>query len=140
MRSYLLSAIVLFCCFAECKKKSEGPPRPALTGFAPGKGAAGTLVSIYGHFDSTIQQLNVSFNGAPAQVNSTSDSQIVVTAPNGVTTGKITVTLNKLSSTTDSDFVVLPGAWTEMAHLTLNPWYSEERRLGIGFAIGGYGY
>src|ERR1700722_1955566 len=139
MRSYLLSAILLFCCLAACKK-SSGPPRPAITGFSPGKGAAGTLVTIYGHFDSTIQELGIYFNGAQAQVESSSDSQIVAVAPNGVVTGKITVKVNKLSSTTDSDFVVLPGTWIEMAHLTLNPWYSEERRLGVGFAIGGYGY
>jgi hypothetical protein len=139
MRSCLLSAILLFCCLAACKKSSV-PPRPAITGFSPSKGAAGTLVTIYGHFDSTIQEFGIYFNGVSAQVESSSDSQFVAVAPNGVTTGKITVTVNKLSSTTDSDFVVLPGTWTEMAHLTLNPWYSEERRLGIGFAIGGYGY
>jgi hypothetical protein len=139
MRNYLLSAILWFFCFAACKK-SVSPPRPAITGFTPGKGSAGIVVTIYGHFDSTRQQLSVSFNGDAARVYAASDSAIVVIVPNGVTTGKIMVTVNNLSSTTDSDFVVLPGTWTQMAPPAPNPNFSEERWLGIGFAIGSYGY
>jgi N-acetylneuraminic acid mutarotase len=139
MRNYLLPAILLFFCFAACRK-SAVPPRPAITGFSPSKGAAGIEVAIYGHFDSTLQQLGVYFNGDQAKVFSTSDSEIVVIVPSGVTTGKIMVTVNNLPSTTDSDFVVLPGTWTQMAHIPLDPNASVQRWLGIGFAIGSYGY
>jgi N-acetylneuraminic acid mutarotase len=139
MRNYLLPAIFLFCCFAACKK-SAGPSRPVITGFSPSKGAAGIVVNIYGHFDATMQQLGVNFNGTQAKVNSSSDSEIVVIVPSGVTTGKIMVTVNNLPATTDSDFVVLSGGWTEMAHFTLDPNASTQRWLGIGFAVGSYGY
>ena len=139
MRTNFLSAILLFSCLAACKK-SAGPPRPIITGFSPGNGATGAVVIIYGHFDSTLQQESVYFNGDQAKILSPSDSQIIVTAPAGVTTGKITVTVDNLSSTTDSDFVVLAGAWTQMANRPLAPSGSFNIRLGIGFAIGNYGY
>lgn len=139
MRKLLLSTIVLFSCLAACKK-SAGPPRPFITGFTPSKGAAGIAVTISGHFDSTRTQLAVSFNGTPATVYSSSDSQIVVIVPNGVTTGKITVSVNNQSATTDSNFVVLAGGWTEMAHRPFKPNEGLPLVLGIGFAIGNYGY
>jgi hypothetical protein len=139
MKTYLLSAILLFFGFAACKK-SAGPPRPVITGFSPSVGAAGTVVVIDGHFDSTIQQEGIYFNGDQAKIISTSDSVIIVTVPAGVTTGKITVTVNNLSSTTDSDFVVLAGSWTQMANRPMAPNGTFNIRLGIGFAIGNYGY
>jgi N-acetylneuraminic acid mutarotase len=139
MRSHLLLTILLFFCFSACKKHA-GPPHPVITGFYPNKGWAGTDVTIHGHFDSTVTQLSVSFNGNPGVIHLASDSDIIVFAPNGVTTGRITVTLNNLSSTTDSDFVVLPGAWTQVEHLPMDPNGTSARRLGIGFSIGGYGY
>ncbi len=139
MRNYLLPAIILVFCFAACKKTS-GPSRPVITGFSPSKGAAGIEVNIYGHFDSAMQQLSVSFNGDLAKVFSASDSEIVVFAPVGVTTGKIMVTVNNLPVTTDSDFVVLSGTWTQMAQIPQNPAYSDQRYYGIGFAIGNFGY
>ncbi len=140
MRNYLLSVILLFSCFAACKKSGGGPVLPVITGFVPGKGAAGIMVNITGHFDSAMQQLSVSFNGDASKVFSARDSLIVVIVPSGVTTGKITVTVNNLPATTDSNFVVLSGGWTEMAHFTLDPTASNQRWLGIGFAIGSYGY
>jgi hypothetical protein len=139
MRNYLLSAILLLSFFEACKK-SAGPPGPVITGFAPSQGAPGILVTISGNFDSTMQQLSVQFNGIPAQVYSVSGSGISVIVPTGVTTGKITVQINGVSTTTDSDFVVLSGKWAQEAHPTLEPTFSSQRWLGIGFAIGNYGY
>src|ERR1700683_3256055 len=139
MRTPLLITILLFFCLAACKK-SAGLRGPLITNFLPGKGAAGTAVTIYGHFDSTVTQLAVSFNGDQAKIYSANDSEIVVIAPDGVTTGTIKVTVNNLSSTTDSAFVVLAGTWTQMAPLPLGPNASIDRGLGIGFAIGNYGY
>jgi hypothetical protein len=108
MRNVLLSVLLLFFCFAACKK-SAGPPRPVITGFSPSNGSVGTAVEIYGHFDSAVRQESILFNGVPAVTFSPSDSEIFVFVPAGVTTGKITVTVNNLPSTTDSDFVVLPA-------------------------------
>jgi N-acetylneuraminic acid mutarotase len=129
----------LFSCLAACKKNAS-QHGPVITGFSPSKGAGGIDVTINGHFDSTQQQLAVYFNGTQGTVYSSSDSQIIVFAPSGVTTGKIKVTVNNLSATTDSDFVVLAGTWTEMARLPLGPNAAAGRRLGVGFAIGSYGY
>jgi N-acetylneuraminic acid mutarotase len=138
MRNCLLSVFLFFLCFAACKK-SAGPPRPVIAGFSPSQGAPGILVTITGNFDSTMQELEVQFNGLPAQLYSASGSSINVIAPAGVTTGKITVSIDGRTSTTDSDFAVLSGKWLQMSHVT-NPLVSYQRWLGIGFAIGDYGY
>jgi Kelch motif/IPT/TIG domain len=139
MRNVLLSVLPLFFCFAACKKSAE-PPRPVITGFSPSNGSGGTAVEIYGHFDSAVRQESILFNGVPAVTFSPSDSEIFVFVPAGVTTGKITVTVNNLSSTTDSDFVVLPGTWTQMAPRPSNPTGTFDIGIGVGFAIGNYGY
>lgn len=139
MRIPFLLTILLFICFTACQKHA-GPPHPVITGFSPSKGAAGTDVTIYGRFDSTVTQIAVSFNGVQAAVQLASDTDLIVFAPVGVTTGKITVTVNNLSSTTDSDFVVLPGTWTQVAHLPPDIDGTSQRRLGVGFSIGNYGY
>ena len=139
MRNHLPLAILVCVCLAACTKNA-GPPRPVITGFSPAKGSTGTAVTIHGHFDSTLLPLTVYFNGVQAQVFSASDSQLVVIAPNAVTTGKIKITENNLSVTTDSNFVVLAGTWTQMTHLPQPVNTSHQRWLGVGFAIGNYGY
>ncbi|HVS97069.1 MAG TPA: kelch repeat-containing protein [Puia sp.] len=139
MRNQLPLAILICVCLAACTKNT-GPTRPVITGFSPAKGAAGTTVTIHGHFDTTMQPLAVAFNGAQAQLFSSSDSQLVVIAPAGVTTGKIKVTENNLSTASDSNFFVLAGTWTQMMHIPQPANTSYQRWLGVGFAIGNYGY
>lgn len=69
-------------------------PGPVAISFvSPGKGKAGTVVSILGRgFGASAAQNSVAFNGAPAAVSSASATRIVATVPAGATTGPITVT------------------------------------------------
>jgi N-acetylneuraminic acid mutarotase len=139
MRNFLLSAVLLLSCLTSCKKNA-GPPAPVITGFAPSQGAPGILVTITGNFDTTMQEVGVQFNGVPAQVYGASGSSIYVFVPPQVTTGKLSVTVNNIVATTDSDFVALSGNWTQEAHPTPEAAFSSQRWLGIGFGIGDYGY
>ncbi len=63
--------------------------RPTITNFAPGNGPVGTTVTING---SNFLGLNsVLFNGTPAIVTSSTNTQIIVNVPVGATTGTIVV-------------------------------------------------
>src|SRR5207249_1211841 len=60
---------------------------------APGKGKAGTKVTIYGKgFGTGAAQLGVSFHGTSATIDSVSGNRISTSVPAGATTGPITVT------------------------------------------------
>ena len=87
----------------------------AITDFDPHEGAAGTIVTIYGKGFSTTPANNiVKFNGIQTSVSSSTVTKMIVTAPAGVTTGKITVTNSNGTATSLDDFVVavLPTAIT----------------------------
>ncbi len=83
-------------------------PGPYISGFDPAVGNGGTTVYIEGaHF---IGATGAVFNGkAGTGFFVQSDTRIQVTAPPGVTTGPITVTSNKGSFTTRTNFFVPPG-------------------------------
>lgn len=77
---------------------------PDIYTFTPG-GAAGGAVTIRGiNFGETPVANQVGFNGVTANVVSASATQLVVTAPVGVTSGPITVTAYGFSTTTQSSF------------------------------------
>lgn len=77
---------------------------PAITSFTPTSGTAGTVVTISGvNFTGATQ---VKFNGTAATFTVNSNTQITATAPNGVTTGKISVTTADGTATSAADFVV----------------------------------
>jgi len=78
---------------------------PVITGFAPQQGSAGTVVTITGqHFDPDASADQVFFSSLPAAVQSASATQLVVLAPSGVSTGRITVTTAGGSATSATDF------------------------------------
>ena len=79
-----------------------------ITFVAPGKGKAGAKVTIYGKgFGSSAGQVNVSFNGTSATVDSVSGDRIVTSVPTGATTGPITVTAPLGTATSPKSFRVL---------------------------------
>ncbi len=81
-------------------------PGPYIHNFTPAGGGAGTEVTINGaHFNGTIQ---VRFNGILQPNFSKSSRQIILNAPNGVTTGKISVTRTNISYTNQTLFYVTP--------------------------------
>jgi uncharacterized protein (TIGR02145 family) len=78
------------------EKIVEGPEfkviqTPTITGISPEKGFAGTVVEISCANFSDITGYKVLFNGKEARVKSATTSKITAEAPEGVTTGKVTI-------------------------------------------------
>jgi hypothetical protein len=78
---------------------------PTITSFSPSAGPAGTTVLIQG--TNFIAGATVAFNGTPAaQVTLVSANQLRAVAPNGVTSGPLTVTTAGGSATSTASFTV----------------------------------
>lgn len=87
-----------------------GTITPTITGVEPGRGPVGATVRILGtdlKQDAAIEP-EVSFNGVPAVVVSSTDQEIVVTVPAGATTGPVSVQVSGQAASSPADFVVLP--------------------------------
>ncbi len=81
----------------------------AISSIKPLKGGAGTNVTITGSgFSTNIQDNAVAFNGVSAKVISASATALVVTAPTGVQTGPVSVTING-QKTAGPVFTVVPA-------------------------------
>jgi|JI10StandDraft_1071094.scaffolds.fasta_scaffold00360_15 hypothetical protein len=110
--SLILSVLLL----TSCKKDVDPTPAPVITSFSPASGNApagvlpGTLVTITGsNFSTTAIDNQIKFNGTAATTASAATTQLTVAVPQGATTGKITVTVNGLTATSNTDFIVLPS-------------------------------
>ena len=126
--------------FLPACKKNSGKPSPYILNIYPLMGAPGIPVVISGtHFDTVASHITVTFNGLTATIYSAYDSSITVIVPAGATTGKIVVTVNGQSTTSASDFVILPGIWKQKSSIPNNS-PPSGRVAGIGFAVGNYGY
>lgn len=77
---------------------------PTISGFNPGTGGPGTIVTITG--TNFITPSAVRFNGADATFTVNSTTEIVATVPAGVTTGPITVTTAQGTASSSTNFVV----------------------------------
>jgi hypothetical protein len=108
----LLAVIfVLMATIISCHKNHE-QPAVKVTGFTPAQGKAGDAVTINGfNFSTTASANAVDFNGTAATVTSATATVLTVTVPQGATTGKVSVGVDKSKSTSTDDFVVLapPG-------------------------------
>lgn len=81
------------------------PDRVAITALVPGKGKAGTTVSVLGKgFSVNAGQNVVAFNGVVAAVAQASANRIITTVPPGATTGPVTVTAPLGSATSPGPF------------------------------------
>jgi len=81
----------------------------SILNFVPQRGTAGQTVTIYGqNFGSTPGANLVKFNGTVATVTSASATVLVVQAPNGVTTGPVTVTVNGATVSSGSLIFTVP--------------------------------
>ena len=78
--------------------------RPTITNFAPFNGPVGTTVTINGSNFSGLS--SVLFNGTPAIVTSSTNTQIIVNVPVGATTGTIVVVTSAGIATSTRLFVV----------------------------------
>ena len=87
-----------------------GTVDPIITSLDPDRGPVGATVRIIGtdlKQDPAIVP-DVSFNGVPAVVTSSTDEEIVVTVPTGATTGPVTVQVSGSTAESPGDFTVLP--------------------------------
>lgn len=108
------------------------PPVPTINSFTPTTGAAGTTVQISGaNFSTDAASNTVTFNGTPAVVISAYyGTYVYATVPAGATTGRIGVTVNGVTATSGTDFVVpstaptissfLPASGTPGTSVTIN--------------------
>ena len=105
-------------------------PPPTISSFTPISGTAGTSVTITGTgFANTPSGNHVTFNGQLAAVNTAASTQLVVTVPNGATTGPIGVSANGSATVnTTSNFTVpqttitsfVPASGTVGTEITIN--------------------
>lgn len=90
-----------------CSTDDDATPVPSITSFTPASGVAGDTVIITGlHFSTVTTNNTVTFNGATATVTAATSTQLTVTVPPGVSTGKIAVTVNGQTGTSSADFTV----------------------------------
>src|SRR4051812_43031066 len=86
----LLMAVLLI--FNSCKNDDSPTASPSISGFSPTEGIEGTTVTINGmNFSTGTGENIVKFNGTVANVTAVTATALIVTAPAGATTGKITI-------------------------------------------------
>ena len=91
--------------FVDVAVATPRPPAPAITGFTPTSGEAGSVVTVSG--TNFAGATAVTFGGVPAgQFAVVSDTSISATVPPEATTGRIRVTTAGGTATSDSDFTV----------------------------------
>jgi N-acetylneuraminic acid mutarotase len=134
MKSKLHLLLLLFIVAASCKKSSDIPFD--ITGIDPMTDGPGATVTVRGNgFGNNASSVSVIFNTTIASLVSVSDTMLVVTVPPGATTGKIKITVNGNSQSSNDDFVILSGGWLRKADLP-----GEERADAVAFSIGEKGY
>lgn len=80
---------------------------PTITNFVPTTGQAGTSITITGtNFGATIGANTVKCNGQTATITSASPTSLTITAPDGVTTGKISVQTDQGIVYSEQNFTV----------------------------------
>ncbi|HVI44036.1 MAG TPA: IPT/TIG domain-containing protein [Chitinophaga sp.] len=101
--------------------KADGPvfTFQAITKIKPLTGAAGTTVTITGEgFRTNPAENIIAFNGKEATVVSASATSLVVTAPSGVQTGPLSVTINNQKATGPVFTIVPPPSLVTVAPLS----------------------
>lgn len=84
-------------------------PNQTITSFAPARGLTGTTVTISGSgFETFAKEINkVYFNGVSTPVLSATSTSLVVSVPQGATSGKLTVTIGSLTVESTQPFEVI---------------------------------
>jgi serine/threonine protein kinase, bacterial len=109
-RSYVLVVFLAFFSIDCSKNDIPEPPQPAPTiaSFSPSAAGEGEQVIITGTNFKVIPTNNsVKFNGITATISAATMTQLTVIVPAGVTSGKISVSVNNQTATSSTDFIFL---------------------------------
>lgn len=107
----------------------------SITGIKPVTGGAGTKVTIKGAgFEGTTTGNLVDFNGKQAEVLEATSGQLVVVAPQGVTTGPLSISING-QKTTGPAFTVVPPPQIQAVSPLSGPAGQEMTIAGLNFSI-----
>tara|TARA_R110002051_G_scaffold235393_3_gene296898 strand:+ start:870 stop:2714 length:1845 start_codon:yes stop_codon:yes gene_type:complete len=135
--------ILIYACGKDDDPEPEPVSLPTITSFSPTSGAIGTQVTITGtNFGTTAASNVVKFGTVTATVTTASATSLVTTVPVGATTGKISVTANKKTATSTTDYTVTKEgeeAFTialDNTTLTLYPYPLYKATLKVTTAIG----
>lgn len=83
-------------------------PAPTITGFDPGSGQIGDVITISGtNFSATPSSNTVKFNGKAATLSAATTTQLTCAVPTGATSGMIAVTVNSMTVTSTTAFTVI---------------------------------
>ncbi len=104
---------------------------PVITGFSPGSGLPGAVVTVTG--ENFVQVQSVAFNGVAAAFTVGSPTSLTATVPQGTTTGPISVTTLGGTGTSSAVFVIITGPTVS----GINP---TSGLLGSSVTISGSGF
>jgi hypothetical protein len=80
---------------------------PSITGFTPKNGTMGSQITLTGaHFNTEISGNTVRINDLIATVTNASASELMVIVPEGAISGKISLTIGEITTTTADNFTV----------------------------------
>ncbi|MCD4698283.1 MAG: IPT/TIG domain-containing protein, partial [Bacteroidales bacterium] len=115
---------------------------PEISSFSPTNGTAGTEVTITGKNYSSFPEGNiVKFNGLSAEITDASDTTLTVIAPQGVTTGPITVGIEETAEqvVSNQDFIVAGTGFTTVVTGVEALWGVDFGNQSVGVAVGDLG-
>jgi YD repeat-containing protein len=102
---------------------------------SPSRGAAGTVVTIYGTGFGTTADTSVSFNGQAATPSAVSATQITVAVPSGAASGSVSVTAPSGTASSGTNFTVTP-----IVGLTIGGVSPSSTDQGATITISGSGF
>ncbi|HLA57742.1 MAG TPA: IPT/TIG domain-containing protein, partial [Puia sp.] len=113
-------AFAFFCSMSACTKSTtshdntfDPASKPVINSFNPMTGPVDTTVVISGaNFNPDLTKDIVTFNGITAVIKSGTTTQLVVTVPQGASSGNITVTVDTNTVISTNIFTVTGNRWT----------------------------
>ena len=106
----LFGLIFMLFAFVACSDDDDdsAPVEFTVTAISPESGTVGTEITITGtDFPTDASEINLTFGGVPATINSVSSTQIVATVPSGATSGQVSIVANGFTKSAPASFTVL---------------------------------
>lgn len=92
---------------------------PQVLSFSPQSGNAGTVVTLTGvNFGSVASGITIGINGTKANIDAITPASISLTVPAGATTGPLSATRNGATTSTGTEFTILPVTVTSFSPTT----------------------